>query len=469
MGNVRSPFPGVTLERKSSRVLGDKYELDRMIGRGGMGSVWEATHRSLGTKVAIKFIERDAARSPEAHVRFLNEARASARIESRFVVRVFDHGISDDDQPYIVMELLRGETLERRLGRVGRLSLSQTAKLVAQIGRAIAKAHEVGIVHRDLKPENVFLCESADDGGEIAKVVDFGVAKFAEPPPGSESATKTGAMMGTPSYMSPEQARGLKNVDGRTDLWSLAIIAYECVVGKLPFEGEGVGDLLVKICGTDAPIPSREADDVPRTFDAWFGKATRSDPEKRFQTSLEMVRALLDAAGEPGLLASGTVLVERRKRADRRTPERPRRLTPRDGFARTTASFRDAKVSLSTFVLASVALLVGFVTVLRVGGTRIAATAAARETRASVPVLTRAGRAAPPGAAPEDGTTSSTPAPAADAHATPPDGGTGDTAPSKTTTVPGRRAGVQSPTPRSGHVTTDAPRRAAPILEELGY
>jgi serine/threonine-protein kinase len=276
-----------------------KYEIVRLIGRGGMGSVWEGRHASLGTRVAVKFIDPEYARSKDAQSRFVNEARAVATIQSKHAIQIFDHGVTDDGRPYIVMELLLGEPLDKRLERVGRMSLQETARMIVQVCRALQRAHDAGIIHRDLKPENIFLVRSPDDDDEIAKVLDFGIAKIKGPPgeKGMTSSTKTGAVLGTPYYMSPEQARGLRTIDHRSDLWSLGVIAFKCATGVLPFDGESVGDLLVKICTLSPPRPSMTIAGLPPTFDAWFLRALESEPARRFSTATELAEALGFAAG----------------------------------------------------------------------------------------------------------------------------------------------------------------------------
>ena len=262
-----------------------------------MGAVWEGTHLSLGTRVAVKFIDAEYAESPEARSRFENEARAAARLRSKHVVEVYDHGVSEDGRPFIVMEFLQGEPLDKRLDRVGRLPPQQTAQIVLQICRALAKAHAANIVHRDLKPENVFLVWDDEENTDVVKVVDFGIAKFNDTQLSSSSATRTGSVLGTPHYMSPEQARGLRGVDSRSDLWSVAVIAYRCIVGVLPFEGEAVGDLLVKLCTAPIPVPSQIAPDVPAGFDAWLHKGLTREPAQRFQTASQLGESLASICG----------------------------------------------------------------------------------------------------------------------------------------------------------------------------
>jgi eukaryotic-like serine/threonine-protein kinase len=281
-------------------LVAEKYQLVRMIGRGGMGSVWEARHASLGTTVAIKFIETEYADSQEARKRFDNEAKAAATIQSKHAIQIYDHGVTPEGKPYIVMELLQGEPLDKRIERMGRLSLQDTARILQQVSRGLARAHERGIVHRDLKPENIFLVRTPDDDEEIAKVLDFGIAKLntsGPHQPGITSSTKTGAVLGTPFYMSPEQARGLRNVDHRTDVWSLGVIAFKCVTGKLPFDGESVGDLLVKICTAPIPMPSHSIPGLPSSFDAWFMRAMEREPDRRFSSVSELADGLGAAAG----------------------------------------------------------------------------------------------------------------------------------------------------------------------------
>ncbi|MGO9835127.1 MAG: serine/threonine-protein kinase [Polyangiaceae bacterium] len=281
------------MQLEANVVVAERFRLNRLLGRGGMGSVWHATHLGLDVPCAVKFIEGEYAQLPEAQSRFEREAKAAASLRSPHVVQILDHGVWQGT-PYIAMELLDGEELGKRLQRLGRLSPHDVLKIVTQVARALTKAHAIGVVHRDLKPENVFLVR--DDDREIAKVLDFGIAKATGAIEGSN--TKTGAMLGTPYYMSPEQAQGIKAVDNRSDLWALAVIVFQALTGRLPFESEALGDLLVRIIVAPIPMPSQIVGDLPPGFDMWWAKASQRDPALRYQSAKEFSDALLLVFGQ---------------------------------------------------------------------------------------------------------------------------------------------------------------------------
>jgi serine/threonine protein kinase len=279
-------------------VLADKYRLDALLGEGGMGTVYQATHLLLKAPVAIKVIDREVSSGDVALARFMREAQAAASLRSPHVVQVLDYG-SAEGSPFMVMELLEGENLAQRIERVGRLAPRETYRVMSHVARAVAKAHEAGIVHRDLKPDNVFLVHN--EGDQLAKVLDFGVAKVEATALGGGSHTRTGSLLGTPYYMSPEQAQGNKEVDFRSDLWALGVIAFECLTGKRPFFSDGLGDIVLQICVRDIPRPSNVSE-VPAGFDDWFAHATQRDPNQRFQSARELSEALreaLDVGREP--------------------------------------------------------------------------------------------------------------------------------------------------------------------------
>jgi serine/threonine-protein kinase len=283
-------------------VVGANVRLIRPLKRGGMGSVWLAEHLTLRTQVAVKFMSELLAQDSEYVARFSREAMASAQIKSPHVVQVFDHGISSDGTPYIVMELLEGEDLRTRLGRNGAISVEETASIVAQVARGLTKAHAVGIVHRDIKPDNIFL--SDHDGEMFVKLLDFGIAKHAA----QESElgmTGTGAMVGTPHYMSPEQILSARRVDHRSDLWSLGVVAYRALTGQVPFQGETLGAVCIAIeRGVFVPASQRRPG-LPATLDPWFHRAFTREVDYRFQSAKEMAEALFGAAKAGGIALAG--------------------------------------------------------------------------------------------------------------------------------------------------------------------
>jgi serine/threonine-protein kinase len=272
-------------------VLAKRFRLVAKLGEGGMGSVWRADDLTLDSQVAVKLIDPNIASSTEALGRFKREAQAAAALRSVHVVQILDHGFDlENGLPFIAMELLEGESLAARLTRLNRLPAMDTADILSQVARALTRAHEKGIVHRDLKPDNIFLVREGES--EIAKVLDFGIAKRTGAL-GSTGGVKTntGAMLGTPYYMSPEQALGQSTIDHRTDIWSLGIIAYECVTGLRPFDKETLGALLMAICNEALPVPSTVAP-VPAGFDAWFAKVAARRPEERFASAAEATAEL---------------------------------------------------------------------------------------------------------------------------------------------------------------------------------
>jgi eukaryotic-like serine/threonine-protein kinase len=277
----------------AGHVLVGRYRLEVQLGAGGMGTIWRAQHLVLNAPVAVKVIDRTAIPDEETLSRFMREAQSAAALRSPHVVQILDYGI-DGKVPFMAMELLEGETLAQRIKQQKRLTPQETSRVLTHIGRAIGRAHEAGIVHRDLKPENVFLVHNEDE--EIAKVLDFGVAKVERHALSEGTRTRTGSILGTPFYMSPEQAQGNRTVDSRSDLWSMGVIAFECLTGKRPFYSEGLGDLVLAICVRDIPQPSSLAS-VPIGFDAWWNRAVARDPDKRFQSAKELTDALRDALG----------------------------------------------------------------------------------------------------------------------------------------------------------------------------
>ncbi|MEO7109497.1 MAG: serine/threonine-protein kinase [Polyangiaceae bacterium] len=293
----------------AGEVVAGKYRVDKLIGTGGMGTVWLGAHASLGTPVAIKFIRPAHASQPDARKRFEIEAQAAAKLKSKHAVQVFDYGVTDAGIPYIVMEYLEGESLSDLLIRKGPLAPKEVASIIRQAARALEKAHNAGIVHRDLKPDNIFLATNVEEGGSegsdyVVKLVDFGIAKIFMEPLTTEPSqspmggpTQDGAVIGTPNFMSPEQLT-IGGAPGRlTDLWSLGACTFAAMLARIPFEGEVLGDIVLKVCAAPLPVPSKLNPDVPMGFDAWFAKACSRDPKKRFQTAKELSDALDNVCG----------------------------------------------------------------------------------------------------------------------------------------------------------------------------
>ena len=274
---LTEPAPGV--------VVSGRYELARVMARGGMGSVWVGKHLQLDVPVAVKFMDPQLARDPVACERFEREAKAAAQLRSPHVVQVLDYGV-DGEHPFIVMEMLQGEDLRSRLRKQGRLSLEAACRLLNQACKALRLAGDAGIVHRDLKPGNLFLARTGDD--EVLKILDFGVAKAAGSARVAGDGTKTGVVLGSPHYMSPEQARGGRDIDQRSDLFSMGVILFQALTGEKPFPGEFIVDVVVKICTETPPKPSSLVPELPPSVDRFFERALERDPEMRFQSAREM-------------------------------------------------------------------------------------------------------------------------------------------------------------------------------------
>lgn len=277
-------------------MLTDNLRLLRPLGQGAMGTVWLAEHQGLMTEVAVKLLLPDETVSnPKALARFRQEAALAAKLRCPHAVQVFDFGVVDDETPYLVMELLEGESLAERLAREQKLSPQQTALIVSQVAIAIDKARGLGIVHRDLKPSNLFLVQTGYD--LFVKVLDFGIAKQLDTLEGGEQLTDTGTTVGTPHYMSPEQLLA-KELDHRADLWSLAIVAFHCLTGTLPYSGKSLADLAIHVCMNEPPSVNSVDPSLPAPLDAWFRRALAQEPEDRFVDPSEMARTF-EAAIQP--------------------------------------------------------------------------------------------------------------------------------------------------------------------------
>jgi serine/threonine-protein kinase len=272
-------------------VIADKYRIEAVIGRGGMSVVYRATHLQLDQQVAIKVLSAEALLLPEYIVRLKREARAVSRIRSEHVVRVHDIGeLPNGGVPYLVMECLSGLDLAAVLTRRGPFPVLLAVECILQACEALAEAHALGIVHRDLKPANLFLTESVD-GSPCVKLLDFGISRMARRH-GLSSLTDPGTVLGTPSYMAPEQMEAADTVDARSDIWALGTILYELLVGKPPYTGESLPQIFMKIMRSKTPKPSAVRKDVPSGIDSIVARCLKIESEDRFQSVAELAWAL---------------------------------------------------------------------------------------------------------------------------------------------------------------------------------
>lgn len=372
---VPPPRPRMTSRYYAEGVIiGDKYELIRSLGEGGMGSVWLAKNLALDSQVALKLLraELDA---PEAGERLLQEARAAARLGHRAIVRVFDFGHTEQGDPYLVMELLDGQSLADTLAARSRLSPVKAVQMLLPVVDALATAHEHGIVHRDLKPENIFLCR--EPRRTQPKVVDFGIAKVANGV-ASRALTQQGTVLGSPGYMAPEQARGLSTIDHRCDIWALTVVLYECITGVPAFDGENYNSIMRSII-EDPVLPITELAAGDAALWDIIERGLQKNPDQRWATMHEFGSALArwllshaveqDVCGEPltswleepeapksrdllsvpppSLLSSGRVSTPGGVRTMSATPERTSAASFRPGPESTAGVAHSTRASFS--------------------------------------------------------------------------------------------------------------------------
>lgn len=277
---------------KPGDVVGGKYQIEEVLGVGGMGTVHAARHLILKQRVALKVLLPEAAALPEATERFLREAQAAAAIQGEHVARVLDVGMLPDGAPYLVMELLAGQDFGKVLKTRGPMPIAEAVDLVLQAGEAIAEAHALGIIHRDLKPGNLFL-SARPDGSPLVKVLDFGLSKSSAPGGvGESSLTATSLVVGSSYYMAPEQFRGLRHADARSDLWALGVILFHLISGRRPFEGDSFGAVCAAVAA-DPALPLREAlPEAPPELEALLLRCMEKDRSRRVQTMAELAEAL---------------------------------------------------------------------------------------------------------------------------------------------------------------------------------
>ncbi len=313
------------LQELVGKTISGKYAVTRLIGKGGMGAVYEAENLGIGKMVALKFIDREFAKDETVASRFAREARAASSIESAHIVTVFDAG-TDDGRPFLVMELLRGEDLGTRLRRLGRIPVADALHVVAQVLRGLGRAHASGIIHRDLKPDNVFLVQS--DGDPLfAKIVDFGISKIQRASSGTAplALTQKGTVIGTPLYMSPEQAQALPDIDGRADLYSVGAILFECLAGAPPHTGANYEQVILSICMNDAPDLRTFNGSVPEPVAQFVARALDRDRTRRYPSASHMLAALHDIAPDERLRVPldsmpGTLVTGAGGKSDSRSP-----------------------------------------------------------------------------------------------------------------------------------------------------
>ncbi|MBA3455954.1 MAG: serine/threonine protein kinase [Deltaproteobacteria bacterium] len=276
------------------RVVG-KYKIRDQIGEGGMGVVYRAEHVMLGSAVAVKVLLPQFTKDPGVLERFFTEAKAASAIQHAGITAVFDFGRVADDQAYIVMELLRGEDLTSFLRRQGKLDPSLAAEIVAQLLAALNAAHVAGVVHRDLKPDNIFLVrDTGAPGGIRVKVLDFGIAKLVGNPQGvkPKTTTKSDTILGTPSYMAPEQCRGGVEIDARADLYAVGCILFELVTGRPPFVAEGQGEIMAMHIYEAPPRLSQFERSLPPELEALISKMLAKSPDDRTPSAAWALAAL---------------------------------------------------------------------------------------------------------------------------------------------------------------------------------
>jgi serine/threonine protein kinase len=306
----------------TDEVLADKYRIERVLGRGGMGIVLAAMHVQLEERVAIKFLLPELAHDQALVGRFLREARAAIKIRSEHVVRVLDIGALAGGTPYMVMEHLQGRNFEELLEDQGCLPSEIAVDHVLQATEALAEAHAQGMIHRDLKPANLFLAHRAD-GSPCVKVLDFGITKLMDPsgePPALDS-TNASVVMGSPRYMSPEQMRSTKTLDARADIWALGVILHELIAGASPFDGATMPDLLAAILQDPTPLLRKTRPDVPAGLEVVVARCLEKEPEGRYADVAELTQALAPFGTASARVSADRVsrVIRPRSPADSRT------------------------------------------------------------------------------------------------------------------------------------------------------
>jgi serine/threonine protein kinase len=295
---VASVGESLSLLPKTGEVIAGKYRIEELLGRGGMGAVFRAKHLISDKQVAIKWMLRSSS-DEHARRRFVREARAAARIDHPNVVDIYDIGQQSDVGIYLVMQLLRGESLRACMAR-RRLGIAETVDLLLPAMRGVAAVHQAGVIHRDLKPENVFLCEARQDAAREAVVLDFGISAVASGETHDAPLTRDGAVLGTPAYMSPEQLQSSRGLDARTDVYSFGVILYEALTGTLPFSADSYNSLVLAIVAGEPKDPCTVRSDLSRELGNVLLRALAKAREDRYPNFQSLIAALLPYASTRG-------------------------------------------------------------------------------------------------------------------------------------------------------------------------
>ncbi len=286
-------------------VIAEKFQVEQVLGMGGVGVVVAARHLLLDERVALKFLLKEAVRSEVDVARFCREAQAAVRLRNEHVARVTDVGTLDTGSPYLVMEYLNGTDLSDVLRERGALPLTEGIDYVLQACEAIAEAHSIGFIHRDIKPSNLFVTHRSD-GSPLVKVLDFGIAKAtrqARVGQGEQELTRTRTMLGSPMYMAPEQVRNSRDVDERSDVWSIGVVLYEILSGRVPFSGDSVTGVVAAVIGDPPPSLAEHRPDLPAALGDVVATCLEKNPDNRYQSVAELAYALKPFAAESSHLS----------------------------------------------------------------------------------------------------------------------------------------------------------------------